>query len=182
MPNLQKAKAFARTSNYDNCELLTMKYFTIRHWILIGAVVVLAVLVLALLPGLTDESAIAGADPKNHKQVALGKQVYADQCAACHGVNLEGAPNWRARDEDGYLPAPPHDASGHTWHHSDALLFKVTKEGTQAIAGADYPTRMEGFGEALSDKEIWAVLAFIKSRWPAQLLARQQRLNPPPEN
>nr|WP_235857905.1 c-type cytochrome [Marimonas lutisalis] len=109
--------------------------------------------------------------------VALGEQLYAETCAACHGDNLEGEPNWRQPDDEGYLPAPPHDATGHTWHHPDTQLFAITKHGTAALVGGDYKTRMTGFGDQLSDDEILAVLAYIKSTWPAQIIARHDRLN-----
>ena len=65
------------------------------------------------------------------------------------------------------LPAPPHDETGHTWHHNDALLFDVTKLGSTAVIGDDYKSNMPGFSETMSDGEIWAVLAYIKSTWPA---------------
>ena len=69
--------------------------------------------------------------PENLELVALGKQVYATQCASCHGANLEGQTNWQVRGPDGKLPAPPHDQTGHTWHHSDAHLFELTKYGLE---------------------------------------------------
>jgi mono/diheme cytochrome c family protein len=97
-------------------------------------------------------------------QIELGKALYAQHCASCHGVNLEGQPNWQTRKEDGKLPAPPHDDSGHTWHHSDDQLFKITKFGLSAIVPG-YETDMAGFGDKMSDEEIRAVLSFIKSTW-----------------
>jgi mono/diheme cytochrome c family protein len=117
------------------------------------------------------------ADPDDAAQVARGKVVYAEQCAACHGADLEGQPNWREKGPDGKLPAPPHDASGHTWHHPDEQLFLVTKEGTQAIAGPDYKTDMREFGSILSDADIWAALAYIKSTWPPEIRARHKIMN-----
>lgn len=117
------------------------------------------------------------ADADNPTLVAEGKQVYVDQCAACHGKNLEGQRNWRHRKADGRLPAPPHDETGHTWHHSDQQLFQVTKFGTASIAGPDYKTDMAAFGEILSDREIWAVLAFIKSTWPEAVRRRSAEIN-----
>ena len=107
-------------------------------------------------------------------QVALGSTVYVQYCAACHGANLEGQPDWRKRKPDGRLPAPPHDATGHTWEHSDEVLFRVTKEGFQTFAGPNYKTDMPAFGASLKDEEIWAVIAFIKSRWPPHLVKRQE--------
>ncbi len=107
------------------------------------------------------------------EHLALGRGVYQAHCAACHGADLEGQPNWRKRGADGLLPAPPHDETGHTWHHSDSQLFAMTKHGTAALVGPGYETTMTGFGEVLSDTEIRAVLAYIKSRWPETIRRRQ---------
>ncbi len=106
-------------------------------------------------------------------QLALGRTLYGANCAACHGAELEGQANWRQRDPDGLLPAPPHDETGHTWHHPDRQLFEITKRGTAALIGPDYQTTMDPFAEVLSDDEIRAVLAYIKSRWPDNIRARQ---------
>ena len=115
--------------------------------------------------------------PDDGSVVLLGETVYRSHCAECHGRNLEGQPNWRSRDGEGYLPAPPHDANGHSWHHADALLFKITKLGTASIAGPDYKTRMPAYADVLSDEQIVAVLSFIKSRWPKQTRKRHDRMN-----
>ncbi len=106
-------------------------------------------------------------------RLALGKLVYDARCAACHGANLEGQPDWRRRLPSGELPAPPHDASGHTWHHPDAWLFDVTKHGTLRFAPPGYKSAMKGFADVLSDAEITAVLAHIKASWPPEIRARQ---------
>ena len=102
--------------------------------------------------------------------VQLGSVLYDEQCASCHGQNLEGQPNWHKRDQDGYLPAPPHDETGHTWHHTDKDLFEMTKYGIRAFAGEGYKTRMPIYKDILSDSEILAVLSFIKSGWPAEVI------------
>ncbi|MBU1336916.1 MAG: cytochrome c [Alphaproteobacteria bacterium] len=94
-----------------------------------------------------------------------GRQLYVDHCASCHGVNLEGQPDWKQRLPTGRLPAPPHDATGHTWHHSDRQLFRIVKEGPVAIMPG-YETDMPGFGPVLDDDEITAVLDYIKGTWP----------------
>ncbi|MBE58794.1 MAG: cytochrome C [Gammaproteobacteria bacterium] len=101
--------------------------------------------------------------------VAAGKLVYGANCAACHGAKLEGQANWQIRTADGYLPAPPHDETGHTWHHPDQMLFEFTKYGPQHLAGADYRSIMPAYGGKLSDKEIWQVLAYIKAQWPESI-------------
>jgi mono/diheme cytochrome c family protein len=116
-------------------------------------------------------------DTDSAAQVALGQTIYAAQCARCHGANLEGQPNWRERQANGRLPAPPHDASGHTWHHPDSALFGITKYGLAPYAPPGYQSDMPAFSGVLSDAQIRAVLAYIKSKWPADIRARQARIN-----
>lgn len=118
-----------------------------------------------------------GADPNDPVLVAAGQAVYAAQCAACHGAKLEGQPNWKTPNADGSLPAPPHDASGHTWHHPDAVLFRITRLGGQAVAPPGFASGMPAFGDTLNDREISAVLAFIKSTWPGNIRARQEAID-----
>lgn len=101
-----------------------------------------------------------------------GRTLYLDNCAACHGVELEGQPDWMARLSNGRLPAPPHDETGHTWHHSDAQLFRIVKEGLASIAPG-YETDMPAFGATMTDTEITAVLDYIKSTWPDRVRESQ---------
>jgi mono/diheme cytochrome c family protein len=116
--------------------------------------------------------------PDDAGTLALGKKVYDAQCAACHGAQLQGQPNWRERDASGRLPAPPHDATGHTWHHPDQVLFRITKHGVAKAANLkDYVTSMPAYEGALSDAEIVAVLSYIKARWPADIRRKHDELN-----
>ena len=110
--------------------------------------------------------------------VQSGEKIYHAHCAACHGADLEGQPDWRSRDANGLLPAPPHDASGHTWHHADDLLFELTKFGPAAvIADPDYKTAMPSYQNVLSDEDIIAVLSFIKHTWPEEQRSWQEQVN-----
>ena len=110
--------------------------------------------------------------------LALGRKVYETHCAACHGARLEGQPNWRERNAAGLLPAPPHDASGHTWHHPDAVLFEITKHGVaKAARMPDYRSAMPAYEGVLSDQEIVAVLSWIKAQWPARIRAQQEEVD-----
>ncbi|MEK6749766.1 MAG: cytochrome c [Pseudomonadota bacterium] len=112
------------------------------------------------------------------QQLERGKRVYAVFCAQCHGKNLEGQPDWRRRKADGKLPAPPHDASGHTWHHTDADLFAMTKHGmVPPLAPAGYVSDMPAWKDTLKDDDIWAVLDYIKSRWPEEQRKYQQEVS-----
>lgn len=104
-------------------------------------------------------------EPVMEKEIAVGQQLYADSCASCHGVNLEGQPDWKRRLENGRMPAPPHDETGHTWHHSDQDLFTITKRGVEAVVPG-YESDMPAFEGVLTDEQIRAILAYIKSTWP----------------
>jgi len=109
----------------------------------------------------------------------LGANVYARHCAACHGAKLEGQPNWQRRLPDGRLPAPPHDESGHTWHHPDEVLFGITKFGlVPPYAPPGYESDMPAFAGKLSDGEIRSVLAYIAGSWKSRdvLEARAEML------
>ncbi len=103
--------------------------------------------------------------------------LYQQHCASCHGVNLEGEPNWRNMKADGTLPAPPHDETGHTWHHDDELLFNYTKFGGEGLAKKfglkDFKSGMPAFEQELSDKEIISILEYIKSTWPDDIKQAQ---------
>src|SRR5688500_16016650 len=109
----------------------------------------LATLALAL----TALWALRHPEPAEAEMVARGGAIYAEHCAACHGAGLEGQPNWRERRPDGRLPAPPHDASGHTWHHPDQQLFRIVKDGVAGVVPG-YESDMPAFGGVLSDEAI----------------------------
>lgn len=117
------------------------------------------------------------ADPGDAARLALGGRVYAQHCASCHGAKLEGQPDWRRRLPNGRMPAPPHDETGHTWHHPDEVLFAITKRGlVPPYAPPGYQSDMPAFAGVLSDAEIRAVLAYIESHWtsPEVLKAREE--------
>ena len=148
-----------------------------RKRVLVLAPIAVAALGVAVFQQMTSEGGIDGADPMDAELVALGEPAYARYCAECHGKNLEGQPNWRVRLPDGSLRAPPHDASGHTWHHPDRQLFEVTKFGGQRNVPPGFKSTMPPFEGQLTDREIWAVLAFIKSKWPEPVLRRQTMID-----
>ncbi len=108
--------------------------------------------------------------PSDPDVVSLGEMVYVENCASCHGMSLEGQPSWRSPGPDGRLPAPPHDETGHTWHHDGDTLFRLTKYGTAALIGdPTYENNMPIYEGILTDDEIIAVLSYIKSTWPQEI-------------
>jgi mono/diheme cytochrome c family protein len=143
---------------------------------LLGGVFLLLAIGIATTVSRGDQSA---ADPDNKQQIALGKPVYEQYCLGCHGAHLEGQPNWRQRLQNGRLPAPPHDASGHTWHHPDTVLFNITRNGLVPgkTAPPGYQSDMPAFGGTLTDEQIWAVLVYIKSTWLPEIRAAQHEAN-----
>lgn len=141
-------------------------------WALAGAAALGVALVAYLL------ASAAQPDLNDSARVAAGAPAYARHCASCHGINLEGQPNWKTPLASGRLPAPPHDDSGHTWHHTSEVLFAITKFGLKPpYAPAGYQSDMPGFGATLSDDEIWNVLAFIRSRWSPSVRAKHAELD-----
>ena len=58
------------------------------------------------------------------------------------------------------------------------MLFGITKYGLLPgkYAPPDYRSDMPAFIGTLSDEEIWAILAYIKSFWPQELRKAQRDL------
>ena len=115
--------------------------------------------------------------PNDPVYVKMGEKVYLEQCASCHGVNLEGQDGWRNTKVDGMRRAPPHDKSGHTWHHADEVLFNLTKYGFKAMISEDYEVSMPVYDGLIKDHEIVAVLSYIKSTWPADITEIHDKIN-----
>jgi len=115
--------------------------------------------------------------PSDPVYVNMGEKVYLEQCASCHGVNLEGQVGWQDTMVDGMRFAPPHDKSGHTWHHPDEMLFNLTKYGFKAIINDDYKVNMPFYDDVLSDEEIIASLSYIKSTWPDEVIEIHNKIN-----
>lgn len=131
----------------------------------------------ALAPALLLSLAACG--ERQPPSLELGALVYAQHCTSCHGAKLEGQPRWQQRLPNGRMPAPPHDESGHTWHHPDEVLFGITKHGlAPPYAPPGYASDMPAFAGKLSDEEIRAVLAYIASHWksPELVKARAEML------
>ena len=117
-------------------------------------------------------------DPSDARLVIVGKPLYEQHCASCHGAKMEGQPNWRIRMANGRLPAPPHDDSGHTWHHSDQVLLNITFNGLVpgVTAPPGYQSDMPAYKGILSEQQARAVLAYIKTFWSEQSLKTQMEI------
>lgn len=110
--------------------------------------------------------------------ISVGSDLYGHHCASCHGDKLQGQPDWSTAGDNGLLPAPPHDESGHTWHHADDQLFEIVKYGPAiAMGDPDYRSIMPAFNQSLDDNEILSILLFIRSTWPLEQRKWQKNAN-----
>ena len=100
-----------------------------------------------LLVGCADDEPAAEVD------LSRGEELYDRHCVACHG----GATGGSIDD----IP-PRHNAQGHTWHHADCDLIDMVLDGLPQREG--YP-EMPGFDDELSEAEVEAILAYIKTWW-----------------
>lgn len=146
------------------------------RWIFFFLAALLGFGAVLYLKGHSNEP-LTSLSPNDPEIVARGKNIYTQECAACHGAQLEGQPNWRQRLPSGRLPAPPHDMTGHTWHHPDELLIQITKFGPGFTAGPDYQSDMPAYNDILSDEDIVAALSYIKSTWPAAIQQKHDVIN-----
>ena len=113
-----------------------------------------------------DPAAGAGA-----QIVEEGSELYATYCASCHGANLEGHPDWRTPNADGSYNPPPHDVTGHTWHHGDLTLVQLISDGSP------FPqSQMPPFGEILTVEQVLSILAFVKASWGEEERAFQSEV------
>ena len=108
--------------------------------------------------------------------VERGRQVYQTNCASCHGANAEGAPGWQKADASGNFPPPPHDDSGHTWHHPDRVLYEMIRDGMADPLRPGSPQRMPAFKDKLGDADMRAALTYFKSLWTTEHRAFQADL------
>lgn len=73
---------------------------------------------------------------------------------------------------------PRHDARGHTWQHPDFALFQLIRDGvTVANCAPLHLKKMPRFRGVLSDADVVAVLSYIKSTWPPNILESNNTTN-----
>jgi mono/diheme cytochrome c family protein len=105
-----------------------------------------------------------------------GHILYTAWCAGCHGAKGEGqfpgAP-LEPSPITNRIGAPPHDTTGHSWHHSDDLLVRYVIEGGFTDPAAFYP--MPGFGWRLSVADARQIVGYIKTLWTDEQRMMQAR-------
>ena len=111
-------------------------------------------------PGFLTTQAIPPVPELDPGRVAAGEALYQEHCASCHQADLSGETDWQIPKDDGTYKAPPHDSTGHTWHHSDRFFLEIVRDGNP-----DPIATMPTFGDRLSDEDITSILEFLKSHW-----------------
>lgn len=101
---------------------------------------------------------------KTKEQIARGETIFRANCASCHGVNAQGAFNWRKVGSDGKYPAPPLNGTGHAWHHPTKVLRQVIKNGSPGGQG-----NMPPWKDKLTHQEIDDVIVWFQSKWSPQV-------------
>ncbi|TDX31650.1 cbb3-type cytochrome c oxidase subunit III [Modicisalibacter xianhensis] len=133
----------------------------------------MAVLIVSSVTG----PALAGGELTNHEAEPLeaGEGIYRQYCASCHGIEGEGQPNWERQNALGELPAPPHNPEGHTWKHSDAMLYRIIAEGWRDPWNKTERLTMPAFEEVLTPQQIRLVINYLKTLWTPEQRQHQQR-------
>lgn len=121
----------------------------------------------------TDEATSAAAGRwYTAAQQARGEQLFAANCAECHGDRGQGgSADWRERLPDGSFPPPPLDGTAHTWHHPLPVLMQVI-----AYGGVDLGGKMPAFEAILSESDRLAVIAWFQSLWSDDIYAQWQQM------
>ena len=144
---------------------------TARLLTALAALLVTAVVFGCASPPAEGEATPAGAASPTPAP-RTGQQIFTSTCSACHGSGGEGQPNWHIPKEDGTLPAPPLNGTGHTWHHPDGWLYRVVSQGGRIQEGPSVPnfkSGMPAFGDTLSHDEIIDVLTYVKGLWGGKI-------------
>ena len=126
----------------------------VRMVTLVGIILVLLAVILGTNFNRPSEPLAAEAT------LALGRSIYVENCASCHGPNGEGHAEVAA--------APALNDREHAWHHADGQLQQFVLDGG--------PT-MPAFQEKLTNEEVIAVIRYFQTWWTASQLQSQQSLS-----
>lgn len=100
-------------------------------------------------------------------QKERGLQVFANNCAGCHGAQAQETLDWKTPTASGHYPPPPLNGTAHAWHHPLSVLKTVIRKGGQPMGGV-----MPAWESVLSEQDITAVIAAFQSYWPDEVYQR----------
>lgn len=132
-----------------------------------SVVLALTLLSTGVLLSCSEEQAtsVDGGRWYSDSQLARGAEVFASNCAQCHGSEAQGLiADWRQKQEDGSFPPPPLNGSAHAWHHPQSVLMQVIDNGGAAFGG-----KMPAFATVLKQAEKLSTIAYFQSFWSDEI-------------
>jgi mono/diheme cytochrome c family protein len=128
---------------------------------LLAAALVLPAAVAAYFPQPSQAGASSNDDPvpptspvaSSSSSIAEGRQLFAKQCATCHGPGAKGD------GKSGLTLNPrPANLTDETWKHgsTDGEIFLIIRDGVQQ-------TGMRGFSGRLTSREMWNIVNYLRT-------------------
>lgn len=89
----------------------------------------------------------------NATSIAEGRQLFAKQCASCHGASGKGDGKSGAT-----LKPKPADLTDETWKHgsTDGEIFTIIRDGVPK-------TGMKGFAGRMTTREMWNIVNYLRT-------------------
>lgn len=144
---------------------------------LIGAIVAIVITGVVMLIEKKLASTATDARVDRPAQVALGRTLYRVHCSYCHGTDREGHEDWRPGTPMTAGISPALDERSPIVDRADRQIFEWIKYGGQPFLPAGARSQMPAFEFNLTEAQIWAIVAYLKNRWPEDVLARHERAN-----
>lgn len=109
---------------------------------------------------------------KYDPELEIGKKLYADRCASCHGASAAGSPGWPEESLSGQTAAPAlNQDSDITWQPELKLHYVIRYDEAHASANG------EGVAKELQEEELAAILAWIQSLWDEETYEQWNAMN-----
>lgn len=99
---------------------------------------------------------LAAAAAGQTRDPARGREIYEERCVLCHGSQGEGW-DWSKKAAP---PIPVPDLAETAPQRSDRYLFAVIKDGGEGVGRTKF---MPPFGFELSDREVWDLVAYLRT-------------------
>ncbi len=144
---------------------------------LIAAIVAMVVTGVVMLIERRLAATATDAQPDRPAQVALGRTLYRQHCSYCHGIDREGHEDWQPGTQVAAGLPTALDERSPSVDRSDRQIFEWIRYGGQPFLPAGVRSQMPAFEFNLTEAQVWAVVAYLKNRWPEEVLARHERAN-----
>ena len=130
------------------------------------------ILVLAACGSQEPDSSIIPGRWYTQAQIDVGRSLYQQHCAVCHGADGSATADWRSPGADGHYPPPPLNGSAHSWHHPLAQLESTIQYGGTRFGGA-----MPAFAPALDRRQRLSIVAYIQAWWAEDIYVKWAQID-----